>query len=100
MTLLIRLVIVVLILCAVGCRKQRAPEYNSEPAAQANVAERPANAGAPSGPTPEKPSLSCRVENVSLYPVPNSPENLSLSLIVSVQNSGAPTTVQDWKLTI
>jgi hypothetical protein len=44
--------------------------------------------------------LSCAVQDLSLYPVPNNSENLAVSLIVSVHNSGAPTVVQDWKLAI
>lgn len=91
-------IVVFLILVSAGCRKERAPENRSEPASQQRG--QPTNVAAPSGPTPEKPSLSCQVENVSLYPVPNNPDNLAISIIVVVRNSGAPSTAQDWKLTV
>src|ERR1043166_5694773 len=99
MTVLIRYpIVVVLILATVGCQRNRPSASNADPATQSNSGQ-PINNAAPLA-TPEKPALSCQVENVSLYPVPNNPENLALSVIVSVQNSGASTTVQDWKLTM
>lgn len=48
----------------------------------------------------EKPSLTGRIDNVSMYPVPNRPEDLAVSLVVSITNSGSPTTAQGWNLEV
>ena len=48
----------------------------------------------------EQPSLTGRIGNVSMYPVPNHREDLAVSLIISVTNAGAPTVVQGWSLEV
>ena len=48
----------------------------------------------------EKPSLSGHIENVSIYPVPGRREDLALSLVVFVRNSGAPSIAQGWNLEV
>jgi hypothetical protein len=35
-----------------------------------------------------------------MYPVPNRPEDLAVSLVVSVGNTGSPSTVQGWNLEV
>jgi len=93
-------IIIVLTLIAAGCRGTTVPKNDSEPAAQTNAATSATKSTPAPEPTPERPSLSCAVQDLSLYPVPNNRENLAVSLVVSVHNSGAPTMVQDWKLAI
>jgi hypothetical protein len=48
----------------------------------------------------DRPSLAGRIGNVSLYPVPNHPEDLAVSLVVTVTNAGSPSTVQGWNLEV
>lgn len=48
----------------------------------------------------EKPALVGKIQHVSLYPVPNNPKDLAVSLIVMVGNSGAPSTVRGWSLEV
>jgi len=99
MTALMRYAMVfVLVLATASCQRNRPSASSPDRAAQSNSGQ-PINDAPPIAAT-EKPALSCQIENVSLYPVPNNPEDLALSVIVSIQNSGAPTTLQDWKLTI
>src|SRR5215510_11358272 len=50
--------------------------------------------------TPEKPSFEGQIERVSLYPVPNRREDLAVTLVVSLRNSGAPSVAQGWKLEV
>ena len=97
----LRVVIVIgFLLAATACRETNAPNNKSETAAQTNAAPSANNSTPAAERTPERPSLLCAVQDLSLYPVPNNPENLAVSLVVSVRNSGAPTMVQDWKLDI
>ncbi len=35
-----------------------------------------------------------------MYPVPNRPEDLAVSLVVSVRNAGSPSTAQGWSLEV
>jgi hypothetical protein len=48
----------------------------------------------------EKPSLAGQIENVSIYPVPSRREDLAVSLVVFVRNSGAPSIAQGWNLEV
>jgi hypothetical protein len=54
----------------------------------------------PTAVTAEKPALVGKIQHVSLYPVPNNPKDLAVSLIVMVGNSGAPSTVKGWSLEV
>jgi hypothetical protein len=47
-----------------------------------------------------RPLLAGRIDNVSLYPVPNNASDLAISLVVSVTNAGEPTVAQNWKLEV
>ena len=48
----------------------------------------------------EKPSLAGLITNVSIYPVPGRREDLAVSLVVFVRNSGAPSIAQGWNLEV
>jgi len=48
----------------------------------------------------ETPALKASIERVSIYPVPNRPADLAITLIVSVGNEGAPTFAQSWMLEV
>jgi hypothetical protein len=80
-----------LILGLAGCQTSENPK--SEPATQMN-------AEVVRQVSPEKPSLSGEIENLSLYPVPNNRRNLAISLVISVRNTGSPSIAQDWALSV
>ena len=82
-----------LIVVLTSCQTSPTPETKSERTAQTN-AETAKQA------TPEKPSLHGRIENLSLYPVPNNGQDLAVSLVVSVRNAGAAGMAQDWTLAV
>ena len=82
----------------VGCKPSPTPQINSASPAQANAAA--SNAEAANPPALEKPSFSGRIVNLSLYPVPNNRENLAVSVVVSVDNSGSTGNAQDWTLAV
>jgi hypothetical protein len=46
------------------------------------------------------PLFAGRIENVSMYPVPNRDEDLAISLVVSVKNAGSPSVAQGWNLEV
>jgi len=48
----------------------------------------------------EKPSLAGLIKNVSIYPVPGRHQDLAVSLVVFVRNSGAPSTAQGWMMEV
>ena len=87
----IPLVILALVLAA--CRTSQPPDIKTDPAGQTN-------SGPESKVVAEKPSLAAKIENVSMYPVPNHREDLAVSLVVSVHNAGSPTSAQNWKLEV
>src|SRR5215510_743628 len=77
-----------------ACRTdQRPPQAGS--ASNTNTQDQ-----APAAATPEKPSFEGQIERVSLYPVPNRREDLAVTLVVSLRNSGAPSVAQGWKLEV
>jgi len=80
-------------LALAGCRTSQPPEVKTNPAVQTNN-QPDARAVA------EKPSLAGRIENVSMYPVPNRSEDLAVSVVVSITNAGAPSTAQGWSLEV
>jgi hypothetical protein len=79
--------IVLLVLAFGGCRSRQGTEKPAQPNAET---AQPA----------EKPALAGKIENLSLYPVPNRPENLAVSLVVSVTNDGATGNAGDWTLAV
>jgi hypothetical protein len=87
------IVLAVVALALAGCRTGQPPEVRTNPAVQTNN-QPDARAVA------EKPSLAGRIENVSMYPVPNRSEDLAVSLVVSITNAGAPSTAQGWSLEV
>lgn len=46
------------------------------------------------------PSFKAFIQNVSIYSVPNNRQDLAVSLVVSVVNSGEPTTLRSWMLEV
>jgi hypothetical protein len=82
-----------LALVSLSCRTTTTPGTNSaSPAPSGTEASKQAAV--------EKPSLSGQIENLSLYPVPNNPKNLAVSLVVSVTNAGASSNAEDWTLAV
>jgi hypothetical protein len=79
-------VLIVLNCVLSGC--ESGPHTNS-----ANQQQTPA-------PVAEKPVLAGVIRYVSLYPVPNNRKDLAVSMVVSVKNEGAPTTVRAWTLAV
>jgi len=100
MRIILGITVVAVILVSVSCRKDHTADLNPSAAPQSTVTVQSNSAAAPSVQAIDKPALSCQVETLSLYPVPNNPANLAISVVVSVQNSGAASTLQDWKLTV
>jgi hypothetical protein len=86
-------VVGVLALALAGCRANQPPEVSTGPALQTNSQP-------DSRVVIEKPSLTGRIENVSMYPVPNRSEDLAVSLVVSITNAGPPSTAQGWTLEV
>jgi hypothetical protein len=83
----------VLALVLGGCRTSQPLEVKTDPAL-------PTNSQPGSKVVIEKPSLTGRIDNVSMYPVPNRPQDLAVSLVVSITNTGSPTTAQGWNLEV
>ena len=50
--------------------------------------------------TTARPLLAARVDSVSLYPVPNNPQDLAISLVVSVTNAGEAGMAQNFRLEV
>ncbi len=71
-------------LTLVGCHKAQ-PVAGTNPSAQ-------------SSPAVERPSLIARIDTVSIYPVPGHAQDSAVSLMVSVGNTGFPSTIQGWSL--
>ena len=51
-------------------------------------------------PPTERPLFAGRIENVSMYPVPNHREDLAISMVVSVNNAGMSSIAQGWNLEV
>ena len=47
-----------------------------------------------------RPLLSGVIKNVSMYPVPGQPDNLAISLVVSVENVGTDSVAKGWGLEV
>jgi hypothetical protein len=86
-------IIMAALLSLTACRTTRPPEIRLDPAATTNT---PTD----SKPIVEKPLLAGLIEHVSMYPVPNRPADLAVSLVVSVGNTGSPSTAQGWSLEV
>lgn len=71
-----------------------------QPAQTGSASNTKSQEKAPAAATAEKPSFEGEIEHVSLYPVPNRREDLAVTLVVSVRNSGAPSVAQGWKLEV
>jgi len=86
----LQFIIPVLALALTGC--QGKPAENTTRTSQS-----PAQTATPATP---RPLLAGRIDNVSLYPVPNNASDLAISLVVSVTNAGEPAVAQNWKLEV
>jgi hypothetical protein len=73
------LVLAILALVLGACRTGQRPDIKIDPTVQTKT-EPDLKA------VTEKPSLSGRIENVSIYPVPSHREDLAVSLVVFVSN--------------
>ena len=83
----------VLSLLLSACRSTETPQPNSQSqtpsSSQSNIAGNEI-----------RPKLAAKIENVSLYPVPNNNKDLAVSVVVTVTNSGVPGSAQDWTLAL
>ena len=79
------------VLC--GCRTGQRQDTQTAPTVQTRTEPAPQI-------VVERPFLAGLIESVSMYPVPNRSEDLAVSLIVSVGNTGSPSTVQGWNLEV
>jgi hypothetical protein len=89
----------VLALTLAACHPSQRSDRPSQPAQTKTDPAVETKTGTDPKPT-ERPSLTGRIGNVSLYPVPNNREDLAVSLVVSVTNVGTPSTVQGWNLEV
>jgi hypothetical protein len=80
-----------------ACRKSPQSEIKTDPTAPAKIESNSKVAEQPAG---ERPLFAGRIENVSMYPVPNKRENLAISLVVSVNNAGMSGIAQGWNLEV
>jgi hypothetical protein len=87
------LVPAILALVLGACRTSQRPDTKIDPTVQTKTEP-------DSKVVAEKPSLAGRIENVSIYPVPSHREDLAVSLVVFVRNSGAPSLAQGWNLEV
>ena len=86
-------IIVVALLLLVAC----GPNHPAEIKPDSAIATNPHT---DSKPILEKALLAGLIEHVSMYPVPNRPADLAVSLVVSVGNTGSPSTAQGWSLEV
>lgn len=89
---LITTIALLLLVSSCGSRQSSAPSSAESP--------RQTQAESLPSPTPEKPSFEGQIEHVSMYPVPNRREDLAVTLIVSVRNSGEPRLAANWRLEV
>jgi hypothetical protein len=80
-----------------ACRKSPPSEIKTDQSAPAKTETNSKVAEQPAG---ERPLFAGRIENVSMYPVPNKRENLAISLVVSVNNAGMSSIAQGWNLEV
>ena len=80
-----------------ACRSSQPPDTatNSTVAPKAEPSSTARNSN-----VAELPLFAGRIENVSMYPVPNHDEDLAISLVVSVKNAGSPGIAQSWNLEV
>jgi hypothetical protein len=89
------LVVITLLITLAGCQSNRTPDTNSASPSPPQTSSDNAKQT-----TAAKPSLSGTIDNLSIYPVPNNHENLAISLVVSISNSGASINAEDWTLAV
>lgn len=82
----------ILALVSGACRTNQPTDIKTDPAIQTGTQ--------PDAKVAERSLLAGRIENVSMYSVPNRREDLAVSLVVSVRNAGSPSVAQGWNLEI
>jgi hypothetical protein len=87
------LLVVAALLLSTGCRSTSTSQPNSLP-------QTSTSSQSPATVSDVPPKFSGRIDNISLYPVPNNSKDLAISLVVIVSNSGSPALVQDWSLSL
>jgi hypothetical protein len=86
------LALAILALFLGACRTSQRPDIQADPTIQTKTE--------PDSKVAERPSLAGRIENMSMYPVPNHREDLAVSLVVSIRNAGSPSIAQGWNLEV
>ena len=86
----LRFILPVLVFALSACQGKPAENTTS-------TSQSPTQTGTPAS---ARPLLAGRIDNVSLYPVPNNASDLAISLVVSVTNAGEPTVAQNWRLEV
>jgi len=77
-----------------GCRKGQEPAQTNAGSTTQTEIQPQANVA------PEKPSFEGQIEHVSMYPVPNRRQDLAVTLVVTVRNSGSASAAQSWNLEV
>ena len=80
-----------------ACRTNSRPDTKTDPSVTAKT---DSNSNVIELPPTERPLFAGRIENVSMYPVPNHHEDLAISLLVSVNNDGMSSIAEDWNLEV
>lgn len=80
-----------------ACRPRSQPDTRTDSSAPAKTES---NSNVAAAPPTERPLFAGRIENVSMYPVPNHREDLAISLVVSVNNAGISGIAQGWNLEV
>jgi len=89
----------------VGCSQKETTSTSSPTNTAAPTAPGIAPASGQSSVKPEEhassvPSFRGLIKNVSLYAVPGRRDDLAISLVVAIANSGAPSVLREWKLDV
>ncbi len=92
------LVLLLLIGSMSSCSKKEAP---STPSATASPTGTTGTSAQPTA-KPQVDGTAFRgvIKNVSLYSVPGHSDDLAMTLVVSIKNSGGPSVLQEWKLEV
>lgn len=94
---LILVSIVLMTMLGSACRTSTPPDTKTESPAPAKTES---NSKVAEQPAEERSWFAGRIENVSMYPVPNRREDLAISLVVSVTNAGVSSLAQGWSLEV
>lgn len=90
--------IVLMTALAGACRTSPPTNTGTDPSAPGAKTE--SNSKVAEQPVEERSWFAGRIDNVSMYPVPNRHEDLAISLVVSVTNAGVSSLAQGWSLEV